>query len=302
MESGAAATISDRLRTTASGLNLVGRQTLRFAKRKPLGAFGGVTLLVMIFLAVFAPVVAVHDPLEINVKDIFHSPSSTYFFGTDNFGRDIFSRIVWGSQISLRVGFASVAIGTTIGSILGLFSGYVGGVFDMVTQRIMDALMAFPGLVLALLVATLLGRGEFNVILAIALITAPNANRVLRSQCLTIKERPYVEAARSVGASGARVLFLHILPNSMAPYLIIATSALGGAILIEASLAFLGFGVPPPTPSWGEMLSGSVLQYARQAWWVAVAPGVAISLSVFGFNVLGDALRDVLDPRLKGAN
>ena len=281
-------------------LGVAWRASWGFIRHKPMGAFGAATLLIMIVLAVFAPLVAKHNPLDLNIPDIFTSPNGTYFFGTDRFGRDVFSRIVFGSQISLRIGFASVFLGTTAGGFFGIFSAYVGGPFDMVTQRVMDALMAFPGLVLALLVAALLGRSEFNVVLAIALITLPNANRVLRSQCLTIKERPYVEAAKSIGASDIRIMLRHIVPNSMAPFLIIATSGLGGAILIESSLAFLGFGVPPPHPSWGSMLSGGVLSYARQAWWVAVVPGLAITISVFGFNVLGDAMRDMFDPRLRG--
>lgn len=277
----------------------VGIGILTFSRRKPLGGFGLAILVLMITMAIFAPLLSKHDPEALNIRDLFAAPSTTFFFGTDNFGRDIFSRIAFGSQISLRIGFASVLIGTTAGSVLGMFSGYSGGPFDMVVQRIMDALMAFPGLVLALLVAALLGRSEFNVILAIALITAPNANRVMRAQCLSIKGRPYVDAARALGASDVRILFRHIMPNSIAPFLIIATAGLGAAILIEASLAFLGFGVPPPAPSWGTMLSGDVLRYARNAWWLAVFPGLAISLAVFGFNVLGDALRDVFDPRLR---
>ena len=307
MATGDIAIISKGIRRTAgAALSSTWRGSWHFIRSKPLGAFGALTLIIMITLAVFAELVAKHDPLSVNVippnDAIFNGPGATFFFGTDNLGRDVFSRIVFGSQISLRIGFLSVILGTTAGGLLGLFSGYVLGPLDMVLQRVMDALMAFPGLILALMVAALLGRSEFNVILAIALITLPNANRVLRSQCLSIKARPYVDAAKSIGASDGRIIMRHILPNSMAPYLIIATSGLGAAILIESSLAFLGFGVPPPAPSWGGMLSGSVITFARQAWWVAVAPGLAITISVFGFNVLGDALRDVLDPRLRGAN
>ena len=283
----------------------------QFFKQKPLGAFGALVLLVMFVLAIFAGVVSQYDPTEFNRyvdetgqgrSATFQAPNSTFWLGTDEFGRDIFSRIAHGSRISLRVGFISVLLGTALGSLLGMVSGYVGGRFDMVTQRVMDALMALPGLILALMVIAALGRGEFPVIVAIALNIGPNANRLLRAQCLTIKERPYVDAARALGASNLRIILGHILPNSLAPFLIIATAGLGAAILIEASLSFLGFGVPPPAPSWGGMLTGNAQQFAIAAPWLAIAPGVAISLAVFAFNVLGDALRDVWDPRLRGAS
>ena len=236
--------------------------------------------------------------LQRNAK--FTSPNGTYWLGTDEFGRDVFSRIVHGARISLRVGFVSVILGTAVGAVLGMVSGYIGGRFDMIVQRIMDALMALPGLILALMVVAALGVGEIPVIIAIALSLGPNANRLLRAQCLSIKERPYVEAARAVGASDTRIIAGHILPNSLAPFLIIATAGLGAAILVEASLSFLGFGVPPPAPSWGGMLTGNAQQFALSAPWLAIVPGVAISLAVFAFNVLGDALRDVWDPRLRG--
>ena len=283
----------------------------QFFKQKPLGAFGALVLLIMVILAIFAGVLSQYDPTEFNRyvdesgvdrNATFQSPNGTFWLGTDEFGRDIFSRIAHGSRISLRVGFISVLLGTALGSLFGMISGYVGGRFDMVSQRVMDALMALPGLILALMVIAALGRGEFPVIVAIALNIGPNANRLLRAQCLTIKERPYVDAARALGASNVRIIMGHILPNSLAPFLIIATAGLGAAILIEASLSFLGFGVPPPAPSWGGMLTGNAQQFAIVAPWLAIAPGVAISLAVFAFNVLGDALRDVWDPRLRGAS
>ena len=283
----------------------------QFFVQKPLGAFGVLVLLLMVVLAVFSGLIASYDPTVFNTytdesgftkNATFQAPSGTFWLGTDEFGRDIFSRIVHGSRISLRVGFISVLLGTAAGSLFGMISGYVGGRFDMVSQRVMDALMALPGLILALMVIAALGRGEFPVIVAIALNIGPNANRILRAQCLTIKERPYVDAARALGASNLRIILGHILPNSLAPFLIIATAGLGAAILIEASLSFLGFGVPPPAPSWGGMLTGNAQQFAVSAPWLAIAPGVAISLAVFAFNVLGDALRDVWDPRLRGAS
>ena len=283
----------------------------QFFKQKPLGAFGALVLLVMFVLAIFAGVISQYDPTEFNRyvdesgtsrNATFQPPDGTFWLGTDEFGRDIFSRIAHGSRISLRVGFISVLLGTAGGALFGMISGYVGGRFDMVSQRVMDALMALPGLILALMVIAALGRGEFPVIVAIALNIGPNANRILRAQCLTIKERPYVDAARALGASNVRIILGHILPNSLAPFLIIATAGLGAAILIEASLSFLGFGVPQPAPSWGGMLTGNAQQFAIVAPWLAIAPGVAISLAVFAFNVLGDALRDVWDPRLRGAS
>ncbi len=282
------------LRRAAGGLSATGR----LFRRKPLGAAGFLVLVVMVFLAIFAPLVAQEDPLRLSAADIFKSPSGTHFFGTDNFGRDIFSRIVHGSRISLYVGFLSVLIGTTGGAIFGLISGYRMGPFDLVGQRVMDALLAMPGLILAIMIVFSLGATQFNVVLAISINIFPSANRVLRSQCLTVKERQYVDAARAMGASDQRIMFRHILPNALAPYLIIATAALGGAILTEASLSFLGLGVPPPAPSWGGMLSGGL--YVREAPWMALAPGIALTLAVFGFNMMGDALRDILDPRLRG--
>ncbi len=292
------------LANTAVGL-------LQFFKQKPLGAFGALVLLIMFVLAILAGVVSQYDPTEfttyidesgVKKNATFQPPSGTFWLGTDEFGRDIFSRIAHGSRISLRVGFISVLLGTVGGALFGMASGYIGGRFDMVSQRVMDALMALPGLILALMVIAALGRGEFPVIIAIALNIGPNANRLLRAQCLTIKERPYVDAARALGASNLRIMMRHIVPNSLAPFLIIATAGLGAAILIEASLSFLGFGVPPPAPSWGGMLTGNAQQFAIVAPWLAIAPGVAISLAVFAFNVLGDALRDVWDPRLRGAS
>ncbi len=271
----------------------------RFSRSKPLGAIGGVIIIGMILSAAFAGIISTHDPYRMNVSDLFAPPGATYWLGTDNFGRDIFSRIVWGSRISLAVGVVSVAVGATGGAMLGLVSGFLGGKFDAISQRLVDILMAFPVLILALTVVAALGPSVQNVIIAIALVMVPPGARVVRSASLAVREMQYVDAARAVGSRNLRILFVHILPNCLAPYIIVATVNLGWAIVVEASLSFLGLGTPPPQPSWGAMLSAEGRSYLEKAPWIGIFPGVAISLAVFGFNILGDALRDVWDPRLR---
>ena len=228
-------------------------------------------------------------------------PGAQFYLGTDNLGRDVFSRIVYGARISVTVGFAAVTLSLLLATIVGITSGYFGGKFDVLVQRVVDAWMAFPNLLFVLFIMAVLGPGLLNVILALGVVNAANRSRVIRSATLAAKENQFVEAARAVGAGHLRIILLYILPNVMAPIIIIATNALGGVILAESTLSFLGFGVPPPYPSWGEMLSGSGRSYMYRAPWMAIWPGVAISLGVFGFNMLGDALRDLLDPRLRGS-
>jgi peptide/nickel transport system permease protein len=273
-----------------------------FVRRKPLGALGAVMLLVMVTIAVFAPRIAPFNPLEFHASDTYQSPQpfGTYKLGTDEKGRDIFSRIVYGARISLRVGAIAAGLGVTFGLIVGLVSGYVGGKLDFLAQRVVDSFQAFPALFLALAVTTALGRTVANVGLALAIVTWPTAARVIRSSVLSQKSVMYIEAARCVGAQTPRILFRHILPNVASIYIVLATAGLAQAILVEASLSFLGVGVPPPEPSWGAMLLEAQRQAVR-APWMAIFPGIAVTVAVFGFSLFGDALRDHLDPRLRGS-
>jgi peptide/nickel transport system permease protein len=269
-------------------------------KEKPLGAVGAVIVVVLLFCAIFAPLIATHPYDQANVRYRLKPPSAQFYLGTDNLGRDLFSRIIYGARISVTVGFGAVGIGTLLATMIGVGSGYFGGKIDVLIQRLVDAWMAFPFLVVLLSVMAVLGPGLLNVVLSLGVLSAANSSRVIRSATLAIRENQYVEAARAVGANHWRIILWYILPNVMAPIIIIATVSLGFAILAESALSFLGLGVPPPYPSWGEMLSGSGRTYMHKAPWMATWPGVAISLAVFGFNMLGDALRDLLDPRLRG--
>lgn len=276
------------------------RVLARFCRRKPLGALGGLLILTMIAAAALAPLVPA-DPLAQHATERLKPPSPAHWFGTDEAGRDIFSRVIWGSRTSLEVGAIAVAVGTAGGTLIGLLSGYLGGRVDMAVQRLMDALMAFPALVLAMIIAAMFGRNISLVMVAIGIVLIPGTNRVVRGAVLGVKHHPFIDAARVLGASDARVLAVHVFPNVLPSNLILATAALGNAILIESSLSFVGLGTPPPQPSWGRMLSGAGRLYFETAPWMAVAPGMAITLAVLGFNLLGDALRDVWDPRLRGS-
>ena len=276
------------------------KATTEFITRKPLGAAGVAIIIIMVLMAASGPVITFYDPIEWNLADKLVSPNLDHWLGTDQMGRDLWSRMMMGARVSLLVGFASVAFGSGIGGVLGIASGWYGGKLDQVVQRVMDALMSVPTLILALAVTAALGQSLFNIILAVGLVQIPRANRVVRSQVLAVKESQYVESARAIGASNLRIMASHITPQCVAPWLIIATGALGIAILTEASLSFLGLGVPPPEPSWGGMLSGPARDYFVTAPWMAIWPGLALSLAVYGFNLFGDAVRDVLDPRLRG--
>jgi peptide/nickel transport system permease protein len=274
---------------------------LRFIRRYPLGAVGGALILALVLVAVFAPQIATHDPFALNSRERLKPPSSAHYFGTDELGRDIFSRVVYGARISLQVGFIAVGIGVVLGAMVGLVGAYFGGVVDFWLQRLMDALFAFPTIILALTIVAVLGPSTTNVIVAVGIVSIPRISRVARSSALSIMAQPYIEAARCMGAGHVRTVARYILPNTLAPMIVMATAGFGGAVLSEAALSFLGVGTPPPNPSWGIMLSGAAQQFIRVAPWMAIFPGIAISLAVFGFNLFGDALRDILDPRLRTA-
>lgn len=275
-----------------------------FIRRRPLGAFGLFLMIVMILSAIFADRIAPYDPTAIEFKDLLLPPSPEHLMGTDNFGRDVFSRLVYGSRTALLLGFTASIVGCTSGLALGIIGAYVGGLVDQLIQRLMDVLISFPLIVIAIAVVAALGTGEDkigNVIAAITVPIIPRVARVVRSSALSVVQMPYIEATRSVGSGAIRIMFRHVAPNVFAPYLIMMTAFLGQAILLEASLSFLGLGVFEPTPSWGLMLRGAGMQFLERAPWLAIAPGIAISLAVFGFNLFGDSLRDALDPRLRTA-
>jgi peptide/nickel transport system permease protein len=273
---------------------------IQLVKTKPLGAFGGLLVLAMVLVAVFAPVISPYDPNALHGEKSVVAPGSEFYFGTDALARDLFSRIVYGARVSMTVGLGAVGLSTLLSTIIGILSGYFGGLLDTILQRFVDAIMSFPWLVIMLTVMAILGPGQLNVILALALAGFAGASRVVRSAVLAIKESDYVMAARSIGCKNTTILIRHILPNVAAPIIVLATLGLGNAILAEASLSFLGFGVPPPASSWGRMLSGDGMNYMLKGPWLAIFPGIAISAGVFGFNMLGDALRDLLDPKLTG--
>ena len=273
--------------------------SLRFARQRPLGAAGAVIILMMGFAALLADVMAPFDPLKTDYARMFQSPGAHHWFGTDAFGRDVLSRIIYGSRTALLVGFSSSFFSATLGAILGVGSAYFGGKIDLITQRFMDMLLSFPLIVLALAVVAILGSGLMNVILAITVPMIPRCALVVRSSALSLRHMPFVDAARALGFSHWRIIFRHMLPNVMATYLIMLTAFLGQAILLEASLSFLGLGVAEPVAAWGLMLRGAAVEFAERAPWMAIFPGLAISLSVFAFNLFGDSLRDALDPKLR---
>ena len=280
--------------------NLPGNLFL-FCREKPLGALAALLLLLMVLAAAFAETLATYDPIRTDAEHTLASPDRAHWFGTDNLGRDIYSRIIWGARVSLAVGIASSFLGAVFGGIIGVISGYFGGWLDLLTQRIMDILQGLPLLVLALVMAAALGPSISNVIVAISVPIIPRAQRVIRASVLAIREFAYIEAARALGIGHLAIAFRHVLPNTIGPFIVLMTAQFGSAILVEAALSFLGLGVPEPYPSWGRMLSVSAAEFAQKAPWLVLFPGTAISLVVFASNLLGDAARDKLDPRLRGA-
>ena len=272
---------------------------VHFIRHRPLGAAGAAIIVVMILAAALAGFIAPYDPLANDYGAMLQAPSAKHWLGTDSFGRDVFSRVIYGSRTALWVGFASAFIGASLGAIIGVASAYLGGKTDLILQRFMDLLLSFPLIILALVVVTVLGTGTTNVILAIMVPMVPRCALVVRSSALALREMPFVEAARALGFGPVRIILRHMLPNVMAPYLIMLTAFLGQAILLEASLSFLGLGVSEPQAAWGLMLRGAAVEFAERAPWMAIYPGIAISLSVFAFNLLGDSLRDALDPKLR---
>ena len=268
-------------------------------RRQPLGTAGAFVVVLMVLATIFAEVLSPYDPEMISFESMLVPPSVDHWMGTDAFGRDILTRIIYGARTALFVGFTAAFVGSTLGLILGVASAYFGGLFDLVVQRLVDILMAFPLIVLALAVVATLGAGTVNVVIAITIPFIPQCARVVRSSALAIREIPYVDAARALGFGHSRIIMRHMVPNVMAPYLIMVTTFVGHAILLEASLSYLGLGVQEPTAAWGLMLQGGAEEFAESAPWVPIFPGLAITLAVFGFNLFGDALRDLVDPGLR---
>jgi peptide/nickel transport system permease protein len=275
------------------------RRLGRAVRQQPLGAAGAVVLLGMMVLAIFAPWLAPYDPIEGDPTALYVPPNAQYWLGTDAFGRDMLSRLIHGARVSLLVGLGASLLGVGVGAALGIVSGYRGGWMDAIVQRVMDAMLAFPMLLLALAMAAVLGPSLPNVIIALAVPIVPRAARISRSSVLVLKATPFIEAARATGCSDTRILLRHVLPNTFAPLLVIATAYLGLAIVQEAALDYLGAGIQEPHPSWGLMMAGSATSLALTAPWIVIFPGIAICLAVLASNLLGDAIRDLLDPKLR---
>jgi peptide/nickel transport system permease protein len=293
------AVIDHQVELSRAGADIEGAWgTLGFLiRRHPLGAAGALIVLAFVLMALFAGWITAFDPLATNARASLAGPSETHILGADFMGRDVWSRIVYGARISLAVGIGSTLLGCLIGVVVGLLSGYFGGWLDLIVQRVIDIMQALPLLVMALVMAASLGPSLTNTIIAISIPLVPNVARVIRSNTLMLRELPFVEAARAAGMSEVSIAMRHVLPNTLAPLIVLATAQLGSAILTEAALSFLGLGIPEPHPSWGRMLSESAAEYVRTAPWLVIFPGIATSLAVFGTNLLGDAVRDILDPR-----
>lgn len=271
---------------------------VRRLSRNPGAGIGAVLLLALITVAVLAPALTSRDPLKISPQYALRPPGREFWFGTDQLGRDLFSRVVWGARISLRVGVIAVLISVGVGVPLGLAAGYYGGRLDLAVMRVIDLMLAFPGILLALVIVSILGPGLSNVMLAVGIYGIPSYARVVRSSVLVVREQPFVEAAQALGCSAARLIVRHVLPNVVAPIIVLSSLNVAGAILTTAALSFLGLGAQPPTPEWGALLNAG-RDWIRDAWWLTTFPGLAIMVTVLAINMLGDGLRDVLDPQLK---
>ena len=288
-------------RSVAHKLSPTIKALVSFSRHKPLGAAGAFIIVCLGLIAIFAPLIAPFDPSEPHIPLINSGPSKELALGGDQLGRDILSRLFYGARISLMVGVASVGIGITVGSLLGVISAHFGGLFDLLMQRIVDGFIAFPAVILGLTIMAVLGSSVTNITIAIIFVLAPGSVRAVRSQALAIKETDYVLAARAIGCGHSRIIIRYLIPNCLAVIMIIATITLGFAIILESSFSFLGVGVPPDVPTWGGMLADATESDIKNAPWLYIFPGIAIALAVFAVNLLGDAMRDVLDPRLRGS-
>jgi peptide/nickel transport system permease protein len=274
---------------------------VRLFRDKPLGAFGFVVCAVFLFCGIFADVLAPYGFNQISPINRLKPPGEKFWFGTDNLGRDVFSRTLYGAQLSVVIGLSAAALATVVSIVIGILSGYLGGKIDMLLQRFVDAWMCFPDLIILIVVVSVVGPGMGPVIVILGLLYGIAGSRIIRGAVLSVRENAYVHAAQSTGATLPRILLKHILPNIMAPVIVLFTTRVGAVILAESGLAFLGLGVPPPAPTWGGMLSGSGRSFMYMAPWLALAPGLCITVVVYGINVFGDALRDLLDPRMRGS-
>ena len=290
-------TMSEEAGVGTSRRRAVWREIGVFAGRNRVSAAGGAVALLIVLVALGAPLAAPENPLKTDFRRLARPPDGANYFGTDQVGRDTLSRVIYGARTSIFVAVAAVVLGTTVGSLWGLASGYLGGRFDLISQRLMEVLQSFPDLILAMAISMAIGTGMGAVIVAIAVTRVPFGGRVIRSMALSVKEQAYIEASRSTGASHVRIMALHVLPQCLASYLVLATTHLGVAVVIEAALGFLGVGVPPPTPTWGNMLADSLTSLVPH-WWLVLFPGLAITVTVLAFNLFGDGIRDTLDPRV----
>jgi len=272
---------------------------VRFLRRHPLGAAGLIVILMLLGLALLAPWIAPYDPVVNDFGSMFRPPTLRHWAGTDAYGRDVLSRVIFGARTALVIGFGASLVGATLGAVVGLASAYFGGKTDLLVQRLVDVMLSFPIIIVAMAIVSIIGSGTDKLIVAIALSFVPRVERVVRGSALGVRVMTYIEAAQAIGAGAGRIIFRHMTPNVAAPYLVMLTASLGQAILLEASLSFLGLGVSEPTPAWGLMLRGAAVDFATRAPWMAISPGLAITVTVLAFNVLGDALRDALDPRLR---